>query len=183
MGKRLLREPEAGSGADAAARAGELLEYARVVAGIGHDRDMLVVLGRAADHGRAADVDVLDRVGQPAIGPGDGFAEGIEIDGHEIDARDARLLQGFHVRARIAAGEYAAVHLRMQGLHPAVQHLGKTRVVRDLGHREPGAPQEGCGAAGRDQPDTQRRKPAREIDDAGLVGNAEERELDHDGEW
>ena len=34
-----------------------------IIAGIGDDADIGMVLGRSADHGRAADVDILDDVG------------------------------------------------------------------------------------------------------------------------
>ena len=91
---------------------------------------------------------------------------------------NAGLLERAHVPGRIAPGEYARVHLRMQGLDAAVEHFRKTRVIRDFGHREPGVLQQPGGAAGRDQADAQAREPARKIDDAGLVGNAEERLFD-----
>jgi hypothetical protein len=52
----------------------------RVVLGVGDDADaallVAVVLGRGAHHGRAADVDVLDRVFQRAAGLGHGLRKG-----------------------------------------------------------------------------------------------------------
>ncbi len=41
---------------------GEFREQRGVVAGIDQHRDVVVVLGGGADHGRAADIDVLDAV-------------------------------------------------------------------------------------------------------------------------
>jgi hypothetical protein len=66
----------------------------RVIAGIHDDGDGLVVLGGAAEHGGAADVNVLDRLLEGDVGPGDGLLEGIEIDDDEIDGADAVLVGG-----------------------------------------------------------------------------------------
>ena len=41
----------------------------------------------------------------------------------------------------VAPREEAAVHRRMQRLHPAVEHLGKVRDLGDVAHRESGVAQ------------------------------------------
>src|SRR5690606_24734622 len=64
-----------------------------VIGRIDDDGHIGMVLGGGADHGRAADVDILDDV---VIGRarGDGFLEGIEVDGDEVDGADFVLDHG-----------------------------------------------------------------------------------------
>ena len=77
--------------------------------------------------------------------------------------------------AQVAAREQAAVDLRVQRLDAAVEHLGKAGVLGDLGDREAGVGEQLGRAAGRQQLDAERRQLARELDDAGLVGNGDQR--------
>ena len=59
---------------------------------------------------------------------------------------------------------------------------GKPVSVADVGDRNAGLAQRARGAAGGDQRDAERVQPVREIDQAGLVGNAEQRPPDgHQG--
>ena len=55
------------------------------------------------------------------------LAERIQVHDHEVDGADAVLGDRLHVLGQVAAREQAAVHRRMQRLHPAVEHLGKPR--------------------------------------------------------
>ena len=89
----LLGQTEAGRQLQGAAVGLHFGEQRGVVCRIGDDGDAGVVLGRGADHGRAADVDVLDGVFQRHAGLGDGRGEGVEIDADQIDGRDAVLLR------------------------------------------------------------------------------------------
>ena len=77
----------------------DLAQYAVIVLGIDHHGHALVVLGRRAHHGRAADVDVLDDLveGGPAR---HGFAERVQIHHHKIDAIDLVLLHLLFVLGR-----------------------------------------------------------------------------------
>jgi hypothetical protein len=50
----------------------------------------VIVLRRGAQHRRAADVDVLDRVLEAAVRIGDRRLERIEVDDDEVDRLDAR---------------------------------------------------------------------------------------------
>src|SRR4029077_17935013 len=107
---------------------------------IDDDRDVDVVLGRGADHGRTADVDVLD-AGLEGGAVGDACFERVEVDDQEIDRPDAVRTHRGGVILVVAHGEQAAVHLGMQRLYPAVHHFGKTGQLGDFEHRESGAPQ------------------------------------------
>ena len=75
----------------------------------------------------------------------------------------------------VADREQAGVHHRVQGLDPAVEHLGKAGQRRDVAHRQPGRAQRRRGAAGRDELDAARRQRCRELDEAGLVGDRDQR--------
>ena len=74
----------------------DLRQHARVVGRIDDHRDPLVVLGRRADHRRAADVDVLDDLLERRAAR-HRLAERVEVHDHEIDRDEARLL---HLLAR-----------------------------------------------------------------------------------
>ena len=130
------RQVEAGCQCGGALLAAHLLDDAGVVACIHHDIHPAVVLCSGAHHGRAADVDVLDRLFQRAVRSGDGGLEGIQVDHDHIDGINAML--SHHRVVLPATGEDAAVDLRMQCFHTAVHHLGKAGVVGNLGDCEAG---------------------------------------------
>ncbi|MNQ50453.1 hypothetical protein D3C85_643980 [compost metagenome] len=147
-----------------------------VVAGVDHDGDVLVVLGRRANHGRAADVDVLDGVRQGATGLGHGGGERVQVDRDQVDRGDAVL--GHHRAVEIATAEDAAVDLRMQGLHPAVHHFREAGVVGHFDRGHAVFAQQLEGAAGGEDLDAEGGEFAGEVDDAGLVGHADQRAAD-----
>ena len=112
----------------------ELGEHARVVGRIDDHRDALVVLGRRADHRRAADVDVLDHLVERRAAR-DRLAERVEVHDHQIDGDEPGLLHlGAVLRRRPA--EEAAVHARVQRLDAAVEDLGRAGEVAHLAHRD-----------------------------------------------
>ena len=83
-----------------------------------------MVLRRATDHRRAADVDILDNL-VPLCTLGDGLGEGVEIDDHQIDPGDIMFFHRGDMAGIVAPGEQTAVHFRMKRLHPAVHHFGE----------------------------------------------------------
>ena len=62
--------------------------------------------------------------------------------------RNAGLLDGGQMLRQVAAGEDAAVDLRVQRLDAAVEHFRKPGVVGDFGHGDAGIAQHLGGAAG-----------------------------------
>ncbi len=135
---------------------------------------MGVVLGRGAQHGRAADVDHLDRL-VVARAAGDRGLERIEVDDQQIDLGDPLRGQCGHMRGVVAPCQQAAVHAGMQRLDPAVEDLGKAGQIRHLAHGQPLGPQQPRRTAGRDQLDPQPRQPPRQIDQTGLVRDRDQR--------
>jgi hypothetical protein len=145
-----------------------------VLAGVGHHRDVRVVLGRASDHAGAADVDVLDGLVERDAGRGRRLLERVERHRDQIDRPDPVPLERGRVLGQVAAGQDAAVHGRVQRLHASVEHLGK---AGDLGHvddRHAGVAEQAGGPAGGQDLGAQRVQTAREVDDARLVVDADE---------
>jgi hypothetical protein len=105
----------------------EAFDDAGVVAGVDHDGHVFVVLGCRTDHGRAADVDVLDGGRQVAARLVDGGFERVEVDRNQVDRLDAVLVHDGVVDT--ATAEDAAVDFRVQGLDPTVHHFGEAGVV------------------------------------------------------
>ena len=104
----------------------------RIVVGrVCDNRDEGVVFRRATQHGRPADVDVLDRIGVIHVRLGHRLLEGVEVHHHHVDGLNAVGVRVVHVTLVVAARKQAAVHLRVQGLHPPVHDLGKTGEVLD----------------------------------------------------
>ena len=151
----------------------ELGQHRGVIARLDHHGDVVVVLRRGADHGRAADVDVLDAVGKIGAARDGGF-ERVEIDHQQIDRPDVVRAHRLGVRGVVAHRQQAAMDRRMQRLDPAVHHLGKSGEIADVEHVEPGIAQGLARAAGRNQLDAVAGQRAGEVDDAGFVGDGNE---------
>ncbi len=124
------------------AAGGESLQHGRVVRRVTDHGHAGVVLGRTAEHGGAADVDVLNGFLKGAVAAGDGFLEGVQVDADQVDHVDAVLLGLGEVVVLVAAAQQAAVDLRVQGLDPALHHLGEARVLAHIRDGEPVLPQE-----------------------------------------
>jgi len=109
-----------------------------------------MVLGGGADHGRAADVDVLDAVLVNLSCRGGGL-ERVEVDDQKIDRRDA---VGQHGRLMLRVRPHpqkAAVNGRMQRLDAPVHHLREAGEVGDLLHGQARVGERLMRAAGRDE--------------------------------
>ena len=104
-----------------AADALQLVEHRPVLGGVGQHRHVLPVLGRAAHHGRAADIDVLDGVFQRATGLGHGGLERVQVHHQEVDGVDACVDRGIENAARflIRGGHTTHERLRLSERHRA----------------------------------------------------------------
>ena len=67
----------------------------------------------------------------------------------------------------------------MERLDPTVEHLGEAGHGGHVGDRQSGLAQRPCRAAGRDQLEALGDQPSRELDQAGLVGDREQRPPRH----
>ena len=83
----------------------QIVERGGVVCRVGEDDDPGKILGRGADHGGTADVDLLERVGKRDAGASDRFGKGIEIGGDDVDRGDLVRFERAHVRGVVAASQ------------------------------------------------------------------------------
>ena len=124
----------------------QVVEHGVVVIRANDDRNTIVVLRCGADHGRSADIDILDGLINGRVFTGDGLFERIQVDDQKIDRLDAVL---FHNRLiRTAATEQSAVDEWMQRLDAAVHDFRKARLLRHLDNLETGVTKLAAGAAG-----------------------------------
>ena len=95
MLESLCRQPAALLQRHAAGR--QHLADTPVVIRVNDDHHVRVVLGRGAEHGRAADVDVLQRVVERGFGPGDRLPERVQVADDDVDRRYAMFPELRHV--------------------------------------------------------------------------------------
>ena len=152
----------------------QLGEHELVVLGPA-DRDHVgVILRRAAQQGRAADVDLLDRLVPLDVEPADGLLEGIEVDADEVDRVDAVRGEVGDVLGHVAAREDAAVHCRVQRHDAVAEHLGEARQLLERGSPGSLLGEQRRGAAARDDLEVEPDELRRERRDAGLVEHGEQ---------
>ncbi len=136
------------------------------------------ILGGGANHGRSADVDVLDQLFERHAWLGCGFFEGIEIDHDHVDRLNAVLGDGSHVRRILAAMQDAAMDFGMQRLDASVEHFREAGEFGNVFDGDAGIAQQLGRASGGDEFDAEAGELAGEVDEAGLVGDAEDGALD-----
>jgi hypothetical protein len=134
------------------------------------------VLRRSAQHGRAADVDHLDRLLLThAVAAGD-VAERVEVDADQIERANALLVERGEVLLVVSPCEDRRVDARVERLHAATEHLGHSGQLLDALDVEPdlGLEEVGGAAAG-DQLAAELGEPARELLEAPLVVDGDQR--------
>ena len=146
-------------------------KHPRVVAGIANHREPGMVLGRRAQHGRPAHVDLLDGAFLGGVRVEDCGFERVEIDGQEVDPADAVFFDGGLVHA--AARQQPAVHGRMKRLDAAVHDFRKTGELGNLQHLKARRAQCAGRAPRGNQFEPEVGQPPAKIRHAGLVGNAD----------
>ncbi len=146
-------------GREPAIRLPELIQH-RVIGLGAHDRrNVGEVLGRRADHRRAADVDVLDRVGIVDLPPPDRPLERVQVHAHEVDHLDVVLVGRLHMGRLVTHRQQSGVKLWMKRLDAAVHDLRKAGQVRDLAYLQPGRGQLTRRPPGRDELDPELPSP------------------------
>src|SRR5262245_18017691 len=174
----VLREPKARRVAERAPARPELVEDGGVLRRGGDGGDTAVIVRGGPDHRGPADIDLLDRLLARHAGPSYGLDERIERADHQVDGRDAVLLERGQVLGHVLAGQDPAVDLRMQRLHATVEYLGESGRLRYVDDPDTGVADELGGAAGRDDLHAEGGEPPGELDDPGLVMNADQRPPD-----
>jgi hypothetical protein len=151
----------------------ELFQHNRIVCGIDNDGEAAMILGRGADHRRAANINILDRHVPSSAFRGH-LLERIEIDDEELEGCYRLGFERLDMLGIAAIGQKPAMNLGVERLDPAVHDLGETGDGRDIRHGETSSFQRLGGAAGRDKPDAARCQRAGKIDEARLVGNGQQ---------
>ena len=141
-----------------------------ILVGAGQDGDEIMVLGGGADHGGAADVDILDDF-VPRRTLGDGGGERVKVDHGQIDGADAIVGPRLQMVGSGAKGEQAAVDARVQRLHTAVHHFGAAGQFGDILQRVAERPQGSRRAAGGHQLHTACHQGGSQRLQPGLVGH------------
>ena len=150
----------------------EIRQYPRIIPGITDDRESRMVLGRGAQHGRTAHVDLLHGTFLGAIGIQDGGFERVEIDDQEIDPADAVFFGGglVHTPAR----QQAAVNGGMKRLDAAVEDFRESGEFGNLQYLQSGFPQRTGRASCGNKLESEVDQAPGELSYAVLVGNADE---------
>ena len=152
----------------------QFAQHRIILRAVGNDGDEIVVFGGGADHGRAADIDILD-AGFEIGAFGDRFTKWIQIDHHQIDRRNivffGRLLMIF----QITALQQPAMNFWMQRFHPPIHHFRKAGVIADLDHLDAGLGQFLGRAAGRENFHAITGQLFGEIDETVFIGNGNQR--------
>jgi hypothetical protein len=138
-----------------------------------HD-DVTVVLRRGAQHRRAADVDLLDHLGQRDALFRDGGLERVEVHDHEVDSGDVEPRDVGEMVGIVAVMEDRAEDLGCQRLDAPTENLRCARPLRDRRHGNAGVRQVLGRTAGGEDLHALRGQRAGEIENAGLVGNGED---------
>src|SRR5690606_21085558 len=154
-----------------------VLQHAGVVAGVGDDAHVGIVLRRGAHHGGAADIDVLDGVFQAAIRVGDGPLEGVEVRHHQINGLDVVIRHDLIILA--APAKDAAVHFGVQGLHPSVHHFREAGVIGYFANGDAGLLNGTESAARGEQFHAPVGQGPGEVDNTGFIGNPDQRAFYH----
>ena len=118
------------------------LNRALVVGRVHHNCDGIVVLCSCANHGGAANVDLLND-GVLIRTRSHGLDEGVQVHDDQIEGLDVQLAEGVDVLLLAAVSQNTGVDARVQGLHTALEALGK---AGHLGHLGDG---NACGRNGR----------------------------------
>ena len=147
----------------------QLFEERVVLVRVGDDRHPRVVLRRRAHHRRSADVDRVD--------PGP-LEERVQVRHDEVERLDVVAFEIGEVRFLVAVGEEPTVDLRMQRLHPFVEHLRHARDGLDLRHRQARRVERGRGAGRRHELDAEVGEAPRELGEALLVVHRQQRAPD-----
>ena len=140
------------------------------------------ILGGGADHGRSADVDVLDEFFEVYARFGGSFFEGVEIHYHHVDGLNAMFGHRARCAGIFAAMQNTAMDFRVQRFDTAIEHFGEAGEVGDVFDFDSGVAQELGGSASGDELDAEIGELTGEIGKAGFVGYAEDGALDFGGD-
>ena len=157
---------------------GQFRQHGGIIGGIHHDGDVGPVLGRRADHAGPADVDLLDGVLQGHPLAAHGLDEWVEVHHHHSQGLDRVPGQHLAMAGQVVPGQDPGVDARMQRLDPAVQDLGKPRIVGHRSHLDARIPQRPGRAPGGQAADSQITESPGQVRQPLLVRHTDESPFD-----
>ncbi len=101
----------------------ELFQELGIVIGVAQDGNASVVLGSSPDESDAADIDLLNSLGDRDVDLGHSVLERVQVADDIIDLVDVLLGEVLLVRGEVT-GQYASVHGGVESLYTASEHLG-----------------------------------------------------------
>ena len=99
--------------------------------------------------------------------------KGVEIYHHHVDRLDPMLLDGLAMVGFVTNMKNPAVYLRMQRLHPPIEHLWKAGQLRDIEDRQARLAQSPRRASRRDELNIVLCKLLCKCNQAGFIGDAQ----------
>ena len=153
----------------------QLVEHGLELVRPRHGGDVREVLRGGAQERRSADVDQLDRVVLGRVATMSGRREGVEVDAHDVERLDVVLVECAAIVLSVASREDARMDAWVERLHAPAEHLGGLRDRLDGRDVDSLLAEEGSRSPGRDDLESEGRKLARELCDARLVVDAQER--------
>ena len=136
--------------------------------------DMGVIFRRTTNHRRSADINVFDAVVEIGTLRDGGFKR-VEIDRHQINRRNPMRCHLRQMLGQIAPAQNAAMHLRHERFHAAIQNFRKARMVGHILHGHARLAQRLGGAAGGENLYAARREKTAKFNQPGFVGNGKQR--------
>lgn len=144
----------------------QLVQQARILARIGDDGDVTVVLRRRPYECRTTDVDEVDtRLAR----------ERVQIDDDERNRHDAVRTEIGAVLGEVGVGEDAAVHLRVQGDDTVAEDRRVPGFARHIDDGDTCIRKSTCGPPARQQFPAEFLQTACQFDDSRLVVRTEQR--------
>ena len=172
--ERLAREAPPGRRRHRAVRA-QLVEHEPVLRGRRDRGDMREVLRSRPQHRRAADVDQLDDLLFGPVAPRCRRRERVQVDADQVDRLDSLLGEHLEVLGQVTPGQDACMDCRMERLDASAEQLGRPRHLLDGRHGDPLLGQDGRRPARGDDLPAELGETAREVVDAVLVPDADQR--------
>ena len=141
-----------------------------VIRRVDDDSDVVVILGRSANHRGTSDIDVFDnRRGFSAAGHRGG--KGIQVDDNEVKGFDAQFLKLLGVRVVSQISQDSAVDCGVECFDSSVEGLRETRDLADLLNVKSRLANRLTGRSRGDQRDTCGGERGREFKKPALVAD------------
>ena len=153
----------------------QLVDHRLVLRGMGEDPHLAEALRGSTDHRRTTDVDELLGAAGAVLEALEAGAEGVQVGHDQVDRLDAVLSHVLLVVGVAPVGEDPAVHLRVEGDDAVAEDRRRAGEVGDVGDGQVGLSQRLGRAPAGDQIPAEALELARQLHDAGLVVDGEQR--------